>query len=435
MAPAVPARLAAPGVLPRTDTTVDVRRRLLALAVILSVTVLQRFAVPVGGSVFGLGFLICLVATLVCLMQGLLQVDPKRAALYGLAVCALLSTLLVKGGSFSLLSLAMLMTLYAPFVAVLAVRGNGYLELLDVFQRVISFVAWCGLIQFAVQFVLSPAWMLPLDRVLPGAVFIPGYNLVIPFAESYFKSTGLWFLEPSTFSQALAFGLLIELAYFRRLDRMILYGCAYLTSASGTGAMLLFAVAPLVLLRSRAAGWLLLALLALAALVLLRELPILSVFFERATEFDNVRSSGAMRMIAPYWAVSDLLLADPRVLLFGLGPGQWGWGFGELDYSVLDSGWLKLLFEYGLVGAVPFLVFYVYCLFAASPNRLLSLACLLQFAFLGGYLNAFFVGFLHMVLVVWPRLPVAPSRRAAPAWAAGPHESSLAAPDVRGLGS
>ena len=286
---AVPAQRVAPGVLPRASVAIAVRRRrwLLALAVLLSVTVLQRFAIPVAGSVFGLGFLVCLVATLVCLMQGVLQVDPKRAALYGLAVCALLSTLLVKGGSFSLLSLAMLMTLYAPFVTVLAVKGDEYLELLDVFQCVISFVAWCGLTQFAVQFVLSPAWMFPFDRVLPEALFIPGYNLVIPFAEGYLKSTGLWFLEPSTFSQALAFGLLIELAYFRRLDRMILYGCAYLTSASGTGAMLLFALAPLVLLRSHAAGWLLLALLAFAALVLLRELPILSLFFERATEFDQ----------------------------------------------------------------------------------------------------------------------------------------------------
>jgi hypothetical protein len=384
----------------------DAQRQLfvLALAVILSVTVLQRFAVPVAGGVFGLGFLVCLVATLVFLMQEVLQIDPKRSVLYCLAVCALLSTLLVKEGSFSLLSVAMLMTLYAPFVAVLAVRDGEYLGLLDVFQRVISFVAWCGLAQFAVQFVLSPGWMFPFDRVLPEALFISGFNLVIPFADGYLKSTGLWFLEPSTFSQALAFGLLIELAYFRRLDRILLYSCSYLTSFSGTGVLLLLAMAPLVLLRSRSAGWAVLALLAFATLVLLRELPLLSVFFERAAEFDNARSSASMRMIAPYWAVNDLLLADPRVLLFGLGPGQWESGFGELDYPVQDSGWLKLLVEYGLVGGIPFLVFYLYCLFAASPNRLLSLACLLQFAFLGGYLNAFYVAFLHMILVVWPRV-------------------------------
>ena len=408
---------------------------MLALAIILSVTVLQRFAVPVAGSVFGLGFLVCLVGTLVCLMQGVLKVDSKRAVLYSFAVCALLSTLLVDRGGFSLLSLAMLMTLYAPFVAVLTVKDDEYLDLLDVFQRVISFVAWCGLLQFAVQFVLSPAWMFPFDRVLPEALFIPGFNLMIPFADGYLKSTGLWFLEPSTFSQALAFGLLIELAYFRRLGRLTLYGGVYLTSFSGTGALLLFAIAPLVLLRSRSAAWVALGALIFAALVLLRELPMLSVFFERAAELDNVRSSGAMRLIAPYRAVSELLLADPRVLLFGVGPGQWGWGVGELDYPVLDSGWLKLLFEYGLVGAVPFMVFYFYCLFAASPDRLLSLACLLQFAFLGGYLNAFFVGFLHMILVVWPRLTRPHSRRAAPAWAAGPPEPSLAAPAVRGVGS
>jgi hypothetical protein len=436
MGPAAAPRRAAPSALPRAAIAVPARRRLLlAVAVILSVTVLQRFAVPVAGSVFGLGFLLCLAATLVGLMQGVLQIDPRRAALYGFAICALLSTLLVKRDGFSLLSLAMLMTLYAPFVAVLTVRRDEYVGLLHVFQRGLAFVAWCGLIQFAVQFFLSPAWMFPFDRVLPEALFIPGFNLVIPFHGGYLKSTGFWLLEPSIFSQLLAFALLIELAYFRRLDRMVLYGCAYLTSFSGTGAMLVFAMAPLVLLRTRSALWILLSLVVFASMLLLRELPMLSLFFERAVEFANARSSGSMRMIAPYWAVGDLLLADPRALLFGLGPGQWGWGFGELDYSVLDSGWLKLLFEYGLIGAIPFLVFYLYCLFAASPDRLLSLACLLQFAFLGGYLNAYYVGFLHMILVVWPRLPVATSRRGASASAAGPHEASLAAQTVGRISS
>jgi hypothetical protein len=410
------------------------QRFVLALTVVLSVTVLQRFAVPVAGSVFGLGFLVCLVAALVFLMHGVLQVDPKRMALYGIAICALLSTLLVKPEGFSVLSLAMLMTLYAPFAAVLTVARDEYVGLLHVFQRGVAFVAWCGLVQFAVQFVLSPAWMFPFERVLPEGLFIPGFNLMIPFHGRYLKSTGFWLLEPSIFSQLLAFALLIELAYFRRLDRMVLYGCAYLTSFSGTGAMLVFAIAPLVLLRSRSAWPILLSLVVLAALLLLRELPMLSLFFERVDEFGHTGSSGSMRMVAPYWAVGDLLLADSRALLLGLGPGQWGAGFSELDYSVLDSGWLKLLFEYGLVGAVPFLAFYIYCLFAASPDRLLSLACLLQFAFLGGYLNAYFIGFLHMILVVWPRLPAASGRSPWPAALAGRGRPGEAAPAARGAG-
>jgi hypothetical protein len=433
MPPAIAHALRLPAVSPLW-TTVARRRLLLAAAIILSVTVLQRFAVPVAGSLFGVGFLVCLVATLASLMDGVLLVDPRRAALYGVAMCASLSTLLLKTDGFSLLSLAMLMTLYAPFVAVLSVRSEEYLELLNVFRCVVAFVAWCGLLQFSVQFVLSPAWMFPFDRVLPEALFIPGFNLAIPFHGNYLKSTGLWLLEPSIFSQLLAFGLLIELSYFRRLDRMILYGCAYLTSFSGTGAMLILGIAPLVLLRSRSAAWILLSLAVFASLLVLRELPILTPFFERAGEFANPRSSGSMRMIAPYWAISDLLLADSRTLLLGMGPGQWGWGFGELDYSVLDSGWLKLLFEYGLLGALPFIVFYLYCLFAASPDRLLSLACLLQFAFLGGYLNAYFVGFLHMILVVWPRLRAASGRSPWPASPTGQDRLGAVAPAVGGAG-
>jgi hypothetical protein len=415
----------APGALAGTDAWPQ--QRLLALAIMLSITVLQRFALPVAGSVFGLGFLICLAATLVGLMQGVLRIDPQRAVLYGLALAAMFSTLLFKENRFSLLSLAMLVTLYAPFVAVLTVTSKDYLRLLNLFQRLIAFVAWCGLIQFGVQFLLSPGWMFPFDRLLPEALFIPNYHLEIPFYGSHLKSTGLWFLEPSIFSQALAFGMLIELAFFRRLSRIVLYGCAYITSFSGTGALLLLLMAPMILLRNRSVGLIALAVVALAALLLFRNLPMLAPFFERTAEFGNIQSSGSMRMIAPYWAVRDVVLNEPRLLLFGLGPGQWGTGMNQLDYIVLDSGWLKLLFEYGLIGTVPFLIFYLHCLFAASPDRLLSLACLLQFAFLGGYLNAFFVGFLHMILVVWPRLSSMPVRRALLTPAGGIGEPGLAA--------
>jgi NADH:ubiquinone oxidoreductase subunit H len=41
-------------------------------------------------------------------------------------------------------------------------------------------------------------------------------------------------------------------------------------------------------------------------------------------------------------------------------------------------------------------------LFARSTNRILSFACLIQFLFLGGFLNSFYVQFLYLCLVVWP---------------------------------
>ena len=89
-----------------------------------------------------------------------------------------------------------------------------------------------GLLQMAVQFVAKPEWMFPLDMFLPEQLFISQFNLRIPITDSlpYLKGNGLVFLEPSHFSQFLAFSILIELAYFRRLPRLALLGLAYLTS-------------------------------------------------------------------------------------------------------------------------------------------------------------------------------------------------------------
>ena len=74
--------------------------------------------------------------------------------------------------------------------------------------------------------------MFPLDMFLPEQLSISQFNLRIPITDSlpYLKGNGLVFLEPSHFSQFLAFSILIEPAYFRRFPRLALLGLAYLTS-------------------------------------------------------------------------------------------------------------------------------------------------------------------------------------------------------------
>ena len=71
---------------------------------------------------------------------------------------------------------------------------------------------------------------------------------------------------------------------------------------------------------------------------------------------------------------------------------------------MLDTSWLKLLVEYGVIGVGSFFPFYLYALLAHSPDRLLSFAYLAQFLLLGGFLNSFYVQFLYLALVGWPRV-------------------------------
>ena len=199
----------------------------------------------------------------------------------------------------------------------------------------------------AVQFVAKPDWIFPLDLFLPEQLFIEQFNLRIPITDSlpYLKSNGLAFLEPSHFSQFLAFSILIELAYFRRFPRLALLGSAYLTSFSGTGAILLFIIAAPLMVRSR--QYLMLTCLASGIMLLpwLYDIFPFSLFMARIDEFANPLGSGSMRFLGPYWLTWDVMLGHPAALLFGYGPGSVGGIKGSFDYEVADTSWLKLLVD------------------------------------------------------------------------------------------
>ena len=376
------------------------------LVVLVSVIVLQRLAIPGTAGVVGWGFLICLIAAGWALLQRRLVVDPARLSLYFFALACLLTTLFARWEAFSLDSLMMLALLYLPFVLTVEMDAGIYRALLGVFRRVMIVSAVAGLAQFALQLPFGPDAMFPLDAILPESMLIQGFNLRIAVHESMglLKSTGLWFLEPSHFSQALALAILVELLYFRGFLVLALFGVAYLISFSGTGALLLALVGLPLILRLRRPMLLIFPVLALLAAPFLQDVPPFSLFFGRLEELQNPMASGSMRLLAPYWLVADVLLEHPTALLVGFGPGQVDEVIAGLDYAVQDSSWLKLLVEYGLVGTLGFFVFYLWALFRHAPDRLLALACLCQFLFLGGYLNAFYIQFLHMALVAWPRL-------------------------------
>jgi hypothetical protein len=348
------------------------RIRLLAV-VVVAVTVLQRFAVPGTGRIVGVGFALGVTATLFGLGRRILRIEPGRLVLYVVMISGLLVTLLAKS-SYSLGSFFMLAGLYLPFIAMFIVSAEEYRQGLNIFQRIMALLAVAGLLQMAVQLVgRQQDWMFPLDLLLPEQVFISQFNLRIPITDSlpYLKSNGLVFLEPSHFSQFLALSILIELAYFRRVIRLALLGSAYLTSFSGTGVILLLAVALPLMVRSR--QYLLLTLVAFGIMLLpwLHDIPPFSLFLSRVDEFSNPFGSGSMRFFGPYWLTSDVMLGHPTALLFGYGPGSVGDITGLADYEVLDTSWLKLLVEYGVIGVASFLPFYLYVLLAHSPDRLL----------------------------------------------------------------
>lgn len=373
--------------------------------VLVAVILLQRFAVPAMGSQLGIGFVLALGVTAWGVLAGRFVVEPTRFILFCLMTAGLLVTLAFGNGGFSAFSLVMLGLLYLPFIVVAPLTTAGYRRLLWWFQTLALVVAASGVFQLALQLVGAGTWMFPFDRLLPAAFFIPDFNRVIELGSGLVKATGLWLLEPSLLSQLLAVSILVELRYFLRPWALALLGLGLLVSFSGTGLTLLAVFLPLVLIERGHGAWLaVLPLLALGVVWPLADTFPISFFLERLGEFSNPLSSGSMRFFGPWWAAADVFTGRPDLLLFGVGPGGMADTVWHFDYAVQDSSWLKLLVEYGLVGGLPFAVFYGYCLFAGAPDRLLAAALLFQVLFLGGFLLAFFVQFLVLALVGWPRL-------------------------------
>ncbi|MGI9486416.1 MAG: hypothetical protein ACR2RF_11175 [Geminicoccaceae bacterium] len=377
------------------------------IAILLCITIGQRFAVPFDESQFGIGFLFCLLITMMLALSGKLTVDPARVLLYALGMAGCLLTIFFKRDSFSFISLVMLLVVYFSYVFSFRLYYDQYLRILSNFQDIMLFCVWCGIAQFLIQFPLSPDFMFPFDMILPDQLFIPDFNLRIPITDTlpYEKSTGLWFLEPSHFSQFLAFAVIIELRHFNRPKRLILYLGSMALCFSGTGLILLTLVGALLIVAQKRFGLIILAILGFLCALLFRDFFPFSVFFDRLSDFTNPLASGSGRFIAPYWVIADLIEEGrSHVLLWGLGPGQLKLIVEYTDYFVQDSSWFKLVVEYGYVAVMFFALFFLSSLFRKSPDKILAAACLIQFLFLGGYLLSFYVHFLYLILVVWPEL-------------------------------
>ena len=375
--------------------------------VLVSVTVLQRFAVPGTGGRLGAGFVLAFGAFMFGLLNGVFRVSLVRVLLYVAMTSILLVLIFTLRTSFSILSMAMLFILYIPFVTVAPMQMEVHKRILMLYQGVMTFCALCGIIQFLAQFAIGPQGMFPFDYVLQTSFFQSNFNLMIPIADGsrVFKSTGLWFLEPSIFSQFLGLSLIIELLYVHRPLRIALFGIAYIPSFSGTGAVLLGIGFLSYTIRHGKFLYLLAVALSLVIIVVaLHDVSPFSLFLDRMGEFSNVQASGSMRFLAPYRFVDNVIASDPMRILFGFGAGSMSQAGMMLDYKVQDTAWLKMLCEYGIVGTIPFLIFYLYCMFWRTTNMTLSLSCVMQSLLLGGYLNQFYIQFLHLVLIGWPRI-------------------------------
>jgi hypothetical protein len=393
----------------RADVEDDTRTTVRLLVVILAASVfLQRFGVPVGADGVSFNLLVNLVVVGILALRGCLYVDPVRTSLFLVfAAYALISASFnVDHGSIP--SALLLAAMYLPFAFMLRPMEGLFEECLRAFRTIALICASCGIAQFFLQFVISSKLLYTFDGFFPAQILLKGFATYLPIAygSPLTRSNGFFFLEPSVFSQFIAISIIIELLYFQVKWRLAVYGAALLFSYSGTGMIALILV-PAILI-SRRSVKVILALALLGVLVYATAgLLHLNVFEQRAGEFVDTNTSGYGRFIAPAVLLSRYLFTDPHGLLFGNGPGSLHGYIIQMPFDTHDPVWAKLLFEYGIVGAIPFMILFILAVYVNSPSGWMSVALTIGFFTFGGELLDPRLNSLLLVFCVLPKTVVA----------------------------
>ncbi|HYD32635.1 MAG TPA: hypothetical protein VEB64_17470 [Azospirillaceae bacterium] len=374
-------------------------------AVFISVSVFQRFAIRAGEGQIAIAFVLSMAALAVLLISGRISINPLRLVMFCWMSAMLVATLTVALAGYSVASMALMLAIALPYVFQIRRGMLDPLEPLRQFRTLVSGLAVLGVVQFFAQFVVGQQLAYPLDTFLPKDVFLDNFNTLIPLYDGFsaLKANGVFLLEPSHFSQFVGMALVIELMVFASTPRLVLFVLALFVSFSGTGTSMVALFAPIVLVRQRRYGLLLVGVLGILAIAAAGSAIHLDIFLNRLQEFTSTRASGFARFVGPFWFLGEYLFVDPMRMLFGMGAGSITAFLKQTAYFAHDTSWAKLMFEYGLVGFFAYMTFFVTAVFHRSNNLIVSGMIFYTFVLLGGYLLTPYMHCLFLALSVWHR--------------------------------
>lgn len=394
------------GVLPRAAhsgavTAPDWRTKLIVCAPIIGATVLSKFALPPWGAQgFGLIFPIIFVALLYGLVTRRLQFAWRRLFMFFVMLSVLGMVQVMRGDMFSISSVALMAVLGFSFV--FTGRGATFdsAMMLEFFRNLTFLIAALGILQAILLLVGGPRISFPIENLVPEQFLTQGYNNITPlfYGSPTYKSNGFFMLEPSVFSQLTAIGVVAELAGKARFMRLFVYAGAMIVSYSGTGILILMVTLPLYVLIYRRWNLLVPGALLLALIVLFAEPLHLTTMMNRTGEFNSVGSSGFQRFVGWREMFADRLWTSPMHALFGYGPGSFL--TAAAGYSAAQMSYSKIIFEFGVLGALLYFSFIFYCIFSSRAPLVVRVAVLACY-FLNGAYSPTVTG-IALSLLLWP---------------------------------
>lgn len=378
--------------------------------ILVAALVLQRIGLEIGTSYLSVVGPISFLFAVYGVMQGTLVLHRKRTIIFiafvgwmvaGAAIRAALPDRYGTAPSWMSLSQFVVLTGFGTLVLAEPVAEARFFGMVS---AVLLGIALAGLLQFVVQFagisLFSFSAFVPANWLLEGP-----YAAVIPIGEGgYFKSNGLFLVEPSVFSQFMALGIIVEMLMFRRPLRLACFAAGLVASISGTGWLMIFAFIATAMFSLGMRGLLLACATILVVLLGLGGLAVLfpagfDVFIGRAGEIYAIGSSGHQRFVTPWWLAEFVLSRTPWAAMYGIGAGvsehlgmQPPW-----DYNLNPP--VKITLEYGL----PCFVLYVWFLVAGrktGTQKSLVVPILVLLLLTGGYQQFPPVLFPAMLLIM-----------------------------------
>ena len=294
---------------------------------------LQRFGIPLGSKPISLVGPIGLGLAALGLAKGTLVFQPFRLGAYlalamGVMAGVLWQVINPSGGfagapNFASMAQFLLLSSFAVLTFAEPIDEKRFFHTVNFWFAVIAIA---GVLQFAAQFV--GVRIFAFTGILPGALLYEyGYNTTIAVGVGgLLKSNGFFLVEPSTFSQVMALGLIIEMLAFRRPRYLALFALAEMLSFSGTGFIVLgsFLIAAVIGMGQRGiaiAGGMVLLLGVAAGIGSVAAPQMADAFGQRIGEISHPGTSAHLRFITPFWALSDTLTAHPSAAFVGLGSG------------------------------------------------------------------------------------------------------------------
>jgi hypothetical protein len=363
---------------------------------LIGVTFLAKIGFQLGSEII-IGVPMILAALLLGIFTGRLKPHPRRFAVYLMVMAIMVGLQVFAAPTFvpSSLSLVLLVPLAASF----ELKGAGVDSLVHQ-RRILDFALFfclLGIAQYLSQFVIGPRLAYPIDNFGPRGGFVSittNYNALIPirYGASTLKANGVFLLEPSYYSQTLAAGFAMEAAGPRRLKRLACFCAGFVVAYSGTGLLMLFpALAVLIIAEKRYDIMGYIMVVGVVGLAFAKPLG-LEVFLDRANEFSSTRSSGYMRYVGGIHLFEQYLWPYPQRALFGMGSGMMFRSTPWPTFFVAETGWVKILIEFGIVG-------FVTCIFS-SRQPLTVRACVAVTPLLSGILDPWSHA-LMLGLLVW----------------------------------